>query len=137
MERENDLVLRSIMVSQVTLYNDPTGLALTLLTSAELGASRRILEIDWDFVRAQFSISLNSVLISCRIDGSKDGGASWAPLIPTTSASGIADGNTLSDWIDVPPDFRGETLVRVWMSGNGLLSPAVRYVTIQGRSGAA
>jgi hypothetical protein len=117
------------------IFNDAAGVTMTnaAAAGAEIpsSASRAYVDLtNFYYVRAQFTSSLGSTTINCRIEYSLNSGASWNTLVPNFAASASAFDANKSDFAVIPSDARGDVLVRALIVGNGVLDPVIGYVGI-------
>lgn len=83
-------------------------------------------------VRAQFSHSLNSLIIKLRIDFSTDNCATWnaTPLVAAFGAAAGANNNQTSAFDAIPAAAKTDVCIRAVIAGNGSLDPVIRYADI-------
>jgi hypothetical protein len=118
-----------------TIFQDATGVTMTNAAAAGTEitslASRTYIDLSsFSQIRAQFTSSLTSSLVGCRVEYSLDDGTSWSVLVPNFAASTVASANTLSTWGDIPEWAKTTVLLRGMIVGNGVLDPIVRYIRV-------
>lgn len=121
-----------------TVFQDATGVTMTNAAVAGTEITSNVSRAYADLTgfaeaRAQFSSSLTSATINCRIEFSIDNGGSWSVLVPNFAASTTANANSKSAWVTIPSNAATEVLLRAMIVGNGVLDPVIRYVRVEVR----
>ncbi len=128
---EPDVVLFSI-------FQDATGVTMTnaaaLGTEITSNVSRAYVDLTgYSEARGQFTSSLTSAVVNCRVEFSLDNGTSWSVLIPNFAASTVANSNSRGVWGEIPSNAQSSVLLRAVIVGNGVLDPVIRYVRVEVR----
>lgn len=101
--------------------------AVTMTNAAVIGTevpTRMYIDFSsYSTIRAQFVASTASALVQMRFEYSTNDGGAWSTLIPTLTASAVANTAVKSSYIDIPDDAKREVLVRALVIGNGVLDP--------------
>lgn len=121
-----------------TIFQDATGVTMTNAavagTEISSNASRAYVNLTgFTEARGQFSSSLTSAVVQCRIEFSLDNGGSWSVLVPSFAASTTANAASGGTWADIPNNGATDVLLRAVIVGNGVLDPVIRYVRVEVR----
>ncbi|MBK9295072.1 MAG: hypothetical protein IPM57_11650 [Oligoflexia bacterium] len=118
-----------------TLFSDTTGVTMT--NAPAIGSeitnnmSRAYVDLaTFSQVRGQFSNSLATTLVFCRLEYSLDDGTNWDTLVSDFASNGVANGHAYSDWAEIPSAAKANVLVRAVIVGNGVLDPIIRHVRL-------
>jgi hypothetical protein len=119
----------------LTLFSDSAGVTMTNAAAAgtELtgNISRAYIDLStYTMIRGQFSSSLASAVINCRIEYSLNNGGSWSTLVPNFTAAAVANAHNNSAWIAIPEAAKTGVLLRALTVGDGVLDPIIKYVRI-------
>ena len=125
-------------VELFTLFQDATGVTMTNAAAAGTEISSNVSRAYVDLTgyteaRGQFSSSLTSALVNCRVEFSLDNGTSWSVLIANFAATTVANSNSKGSWGDIPSNAQTGVLLRAVILGNGVLDPVIRYVRVEVR----
>ncbi|MGI0011844.1 MAG: hypothetical protein ACREBU_00160 [Nitrososphaera sp.] len=98
------------------------------------GISRRMLDVSGrQAIRVQFAHNQFSEAIKLAMDFSPDNGASWLGLTPPFGEERQANDNQSGPWYAIPQGYGNQILIRAIVYGDGILSPAFRYVILDVR----
>ncbi|MCC6277226.1 MAG: hypothetical protein IT289_04845 [Oligoflexia bacterium] len=119
----------------LTLFSDAAGVTMTNAAAAgtELtgNISRAYIDLSsYTMIRGQFSSSLASATINCRIEYSTNNGGSWSTLVPNFAAAAVANAHNNSAWVEIPDAAKTGVLLRALTVGDGVLDPIIKYVRI-------
>lgn len=128
-------VPQSTLYETVRLFVDSVGTTMTnapaIGTELTNNSSRAYVDLT-NFVsaRGQFSSSLTSTLVTCRIEYSIDDGNNWNTLVSDFAASTVANAAAKSSFTTIPTQARREVLVRALIAGDGVLDPVIRFISL-------